>query len=272
MATKYFYVPYRTTDEDDFTRNHGLIVRATDKRRLLQALDEEAKEGSVPPELVDAMEQDVFSGDSVELTDDMGYYLTGTPLDQPEDEEWESVTWLLSYGDPRPHPSLEAAMGDARSERVDSPHLYRLDARGGLQAISIGSKVEGAEGNPGRKKNSHDPIASTGAMLTSMFHGVQAIDDAHKAKRDNDLRAALGTAQWELGQAWTHGEYASLSAQDKADARSYLYEIGMLVHEWIADGKRPTAAQVNEARIGAERLAEFVSGSRRVANPRGTRR
>lgn len=167
-----------------------------------------------------------------------------------------------------PVDSIEQAFSVSGSHGVTEPDLHRLDANGRLQPISFGSKD--VQANP-RRKNTHDEDSSTDDMLATMWHGVRAFERAGRTKKENDRRAALATAQWELGQAWTHGQYAALSAEDKADTRVWLYELAMRVHELIADNGRPSLAEIHNNNETAERLAEFVEKSRftmRVANPR----
>lgn len=361
---KYFYVPYATTDEDDWTATRGMIVRVKDKKALLQALHEETREGDFPPEFAEALEREPFAGGSAEGAGDMTYYLVGAPTDYDEEEgEPESVTYLLRYGDPEPMDSVEQAMARALQDRVYEPHLYRLDARGGLQPISFGSKGSDASKNPnsdsmiikdvngndvtlevgdrvrpagqtkrgisygyvraitehpndprsharkqatvywpetkqigggwtsidivalpkGRKSknpaprtNTHDAKASTDALLTTLWHGVHSFERAGSTTRDNDRRAALATAQWELGQAWTHGQYAEMSADDRNDVRVWVYELAMRVHELIADDGKPTKQEIENTNASAEQVTEFVQrsrfGAQRAANLRtGTR-
>lgn len=269
---KYFYVPYTTTDEDDWSATRGMIVRVSNKKDLLKALHDETREGDFPPELAEALERGPFTGGSAEGGEDMTYYLVGTPLDE---EDSESVTYILRYGEPEPMDSVEQAMARALQDRVYEPHLYRLDARGGLQPISFGSKSEETSKNPARRRNTHDAGASTDAMLSTLWHGVHSFERAGSAKRDNDRRAALATSQWEFGQAWTHGQYVDLSADDRNEVRVWIYELAMRVHELIADDGKPSKQEIENTKASAEQVTTFVQRSsfaeRRVANPKGAR-
>lgn len=183
----------------------------------------------------------------------------------------------VEYSAAIPVGSVEEAFLVTRDQAgVTDPDLYRVDANGGLQSIAYGDNGAGRQTNPGRQRNSHDAGASTDALVATLWHGVHAFERSARTKRGNDRRAALGTAQWELGQAWTHGQYAALSATDKAEVRVWLYELGMRVHELIADEQHPSLSEVENTNESAQQLSDFISknrfDSRRAANPRGSRR
>jgi len=206
----------------------ALVVRGTSEREVLRALDEDTKEGSLPAELVAVMETDTFGGDSVERTDDRGYYLVG----MAEEEGWESPTWLLVYGDPVPYDTLDEAIGAAEENRISDIEVYRLDARGGLQPITRGSKKRNPKGKAKKK-----------STKTTARRGVAGRD--WQLTVYNEDRELLTTTVWP-------SKKEAMAEGDEATERDGFYEV-----TFIGSKKNPKGKS-------AKRKDKFTVGERVV--------
>ena len=120
---------------------------------------------------------------------------------------------------------------------------------------------------PKRIRNTHDPVASTQALLAALERAVAELGKAAKASRAGERRKHLAFTLTFLQEAWTHVSYSNLSSQDRADVVQYIEDLSSLVIEFIVMDRKPTKAQIAEAIQGHDRLADFVESRRYAANP-----
>lgn len=119
-AQKYFLVMYTPYWEGDYVGMKAVAVRARSKDDVYEAIHEDTREGSFPPE---AMEADVGH---LESAGSGLYYAMGD-----EDE-----TYYVQYTSVEPFDTLADAEEEALKWKVyNLSGTYRVDARGGLQAV-----------------------------------------------------------------------------------------------------------------------------------------